>query len=239
MAITAFSNLTMTISDGGTVPSVDYLSNKTYVDIGSGNVLKLSWDTPTALNNAVDSYVVHVRRYDPVKASYQYLYKANIGNINEFYLKSTIFSNILQSFSKLLIYIEAVSRYGAAYNGISNTKYINVSKGCGNYTRVLDGYSQPILKRTLAFTKLNYLQLTDSDGKLLLASDGVDLQVKSSPAQMNPTHDIATTGWALMQEFYNRAADGSWQMSDIAYEVLTDANGEVVLDTNNNPVYVL
>lgn len=239
MAITAFSNLTIAISDGGTVPSLDYLQNKTYVNIGSGNVLKLSWDTPTALNNAVDSYVVHVQRYDPVKASYQYLYKANIGNINEFYLKSAIFSNILQSFSKLLIYIEAVSCYGAAYNGISSVEYVNVSKGCGNYTRVLDGYSQPILKRTLAFTKLNYLRLTDRDGKLLLARDGVDLQVKSSPVQMNPTHDTATSGWALMQEFYHKDANGNWQISDIAHEVLTDANGEVVLDTNNNPVYVL
>ena len=60
MAISAFSNLAITISDGGTVPSLDYLSTKTYVNIGSGNVLKVSWNTPTATNNAVDSYKIYI-----------------------------------------------------------------------------------------------------------------------------------------------------------------------------------
>ena len=53
MAISAFSNLAITISDGGTVPSLDYLSTKTYVNIGSGNVLKVSWNTPTATDDPV------------------------------------------------------------------------------------------------------------------------------------------------------------------------------------------
>lgn len=241
MAITAFSNLNMVVSDGGTVPSIDYLSNKTYVDIGSGNILKMSWNTPTATDNIVDSYNIHVQCYNSIKGGYQQIYKENIGNVNEFYLKSSMFSDMLQSFSKLLIHVEAVSKYGALYNGISNCEYVNVSKGCGNYTRVVEGYSQPVLKRTLAFTKLEYPLLLDSTGKPLLAFDGLAIRVKSSSAQMDlpDPRDTATSNWALMQEFYNKGADGSWQKSDIAYEVLTDANGEVVLDTNNNPVYVL
>ena len=48
MAIEAFSNLSMTVSDGGTVPSLDYLSNKTLYKI----TFPAFWETAYKDKNA-------------------------------------------------------------------------------------------------------------------------------------------------------------------------------------------
>jgi hypothetical protein len=266
VAITAFSNLTITISDGGTVPSLDYLSNKTYVDIGSGNILKISWNTPTATNNAVDNYVVNILKYDTATASYQPFYKANVGNVNEFYVKSSLFSSVQQSFSKLHIYVDVISKYGTAYNGTSNIELVSVSKGCGTYVRVEEGYTQPIMKRAIAFAKVDGKPIVANNGEPFIGSDGKTLYAAVSSVQ------DAETGWTLMQESYiasitDAAAEAEaeavlvdanglqlvdanelelcavhtspWQLSDIRYEVLTDANGEIITDINDKNVYVL
>ena len=233
MAITAFSNFSITISDGGTVPSLDYLSTKTFVDIGTGNVLKISWNTPTATDNAVNSYKVYILRYDSASGSYKALYDADIGDINEFYLKSALFNNISQSFIPLRIYVEAVSKYGAVYNGISNITAVNVSKGSGSYTKVEEGYAQPVMKRSLAFTKLDYKAITTSDGTVLTGEDGKAIYGKTSSVQ------DASTGWSLVQEFYSKDASDKWHISDMSFEALTDINGEIVTDINGDTVYVL
>lgn len=264
MAITAFSNLTITISDGGTVPSLDYLSAKTYVNIGSGNVFKISWTTPTASGNVVDNYKVYILKYDTTTASYKSFYSANVGNVNEFYVKADLFKSVTQGFIKLQVYVEVISKYGSAYNCISNIASINVGKGCGTYVRVSEGYKQPIMKRAVAFAKLNYKVLADEDGTPFTDADGKLIQTKVSSVQDD------SVGWTLMQEFYragdaqsNEAADytiidangktlvdatgetlaaraiSSWQLSDIRYEILTDADGELITDINNNNIYVL
>lgn len=231
MAISAFSNLAITLSDGGTVPSLDYLSTKTYVNIGSGNVLKVSWNTPAATNNAVDSYKVYILIYDTATASYKSLYSANIGNVNEFYVKSTLFNSVTQSFAQLRIYVEAVSKYGTAYNGTSAIKAVNVSKGSGSYVKVSTGYAQPIQKRTLAFAKVNTKSLM-LDGAAVTDAQGRAIYMPASSVQ------DTTTGWTLMQQTYSNTPNG-WRENDIAYEVLTDANGEIITDTNNDSIYVL
>ena len=233
MAINAFSNLTITVSNGGTVPSIDYLDKPTYVDIGSGNVLKVSWNTPTATNNAVDTYKIYILSYDSGSASYKSLYTANIGNVNEFYLKSSLFASDTKSFFQLRIYVEAISKYGSSYNGTSNTVSVYVSKGCGNYTKVASGYSQPVMKRTLAFAKVNQVTLAAKDGTQVTDDSGKSVYVK-----LLNTQDDASD-WALMQEFYHKDTTGKWQQSDIQYEVLTDANGDIVTDGSDSPIYML
>jgi hypothetical protein len=42
-----------------------------------------------------------------------------------------------------------------------------------------------------------------------------------------------------MQEFYLKDASGNWQPSDIAYEALIAPDGEVIVDENNEIIYVL
>ena len=238
MAITAFSNLSITISDGGTVPSLDYLSTKTYVNIGTGNVLRVSWNTPTAADNAVDSYKITVLNYDSSSGNYKTLYSANIGDVNEFYLRASLLNALPQSFVQLRIYVEAISKYGSAYSGVSAEQSVYVSRGCGTYVKVSTGYPQPIMKRALAFTKLT------GDTGISSVQDPV-------------------TGWTLMQEFHGPGSlDGivfdsddltlvdangrtlyiagiSWSKSDISYEVLTDVDGEIITDINDGAVYVL
>ena len=259
MAITAFSNLNITVSEGGTTPSIDYLANKTYVNIGTGNVFKISWDTPTASGNAVDNYKVYILKYDTASASYKSFYSTNIGNVNEFYAKADLFNSTAQGFVKLQVYVEAVSKYGSTYNGISNIVSLNVGKGCGTYVKVSEGYSQPIMKRAIAFAKLNYKVLAAEDGTPFTDENGKLLYTKVSSVQDD------SIGWTLMQEFYKASnsavksvadADGltlvdangeplyatalySWLNSDISYEILMDANGEIITDVNNNNIYVL
>lgn len=233
MSINAFSNLTITVADGGTVPSLDYLPEKTYVDIGSGNILKVSWNTPTATDNIVDSYKLYILAYDSTNVSYKNFYVANVGCINEFYVPASLFESLQQAFIPIRIYVEAISRYGAAYNGLSNTASVNVSRGCGIYTSVEAGYKSPIMKRSLAFTKLAYVKLFDSNGKLVTDSAGNVVYGKASSSQ------DSSTGWALMQEFHAKDTSGKWHENDLKFEVLTDASGEVITDVNNETIYVL
>jgi hypothetical protein len=223
MAIDAFSNLSVTISDGGTVPSLDYLPTKTYVDIGSGNVLKISWSTPTAVNNAVDSYKVYILYYESSSDDYKVLYSKNVGNLNELYVKSSLFAAIPQSFIPVQIYVEAISKYGTMYNHISSTYAVNVSRGCGTYVKVTEGYPKPIMKRALAFARLAFTPLVDEAGNPMIGADGNVLFGKVSSMQ----DDI--TGWTLMQNFYTKG--------DVADTVLLDANGKTILDANDRLIY--
>jgi hypothetical protein len=41
-----------------------------------------------------------------------------------------------------------------------------------------------------------------------------------------------------MQEFYTKDSNNTWQPSDIKYEVLVDANGELITDPNNENIYL-
>lgn len=233
MAINAFSNLSINISDGGTVPSLDYLSSKTYINIGSGNVLKVSWNTPTALNNTVDTYIVHVLGYSNESNGYKPLYTTDVGNVNEFYLNSSVLNSVQQTFLPLHIYVEAISKYGPQYNGLSNTEVIYVCRGTGTYVKVEEGYAQPIMKRAVAFTKLSYNKLVDSSGVIITGIDGTAMGTKVSDFQ-----DIAT-GWTLMQEFYSKDVHDTWHLNDLSYEVLMDENGEIITDANDDTIYVL
>jgi hypothetical protein len=101
---------------------------------------------------------------------------------------------------------------------------------------VEDGYYQPIMKRTIAFTKLDLQELLDADGKQVLDANGNPLYIKTSSVQDDKT------GWTLLQELYaldSEQPGTSWQQNDIQYEVLTDINGEIITDLTNENIYVL
>jgi hypothetical protein len=231
--IQAFSTLSLQASDGNTVPSIEFLNTRTYVDIGSGTVLKLSWDTPTATENAVDYYKLYIAAYNAITDTYQIVLDGSIGNVNEFYVTSELLSNIDFAQYHLNIQLTAFSRYGNEYNGISELIAVNISRGCGTYIKVTDGYAQPIMKRSVACAKLDYLPLTDSTGKQIYDADGEALYIKVSKAQSD------SDGWTLMSDFYSKDSSNNWHLSDIQYEVLTDANGEIITDSNNEPIYTL
>ena len=228
-----FSKVVPVVTEGNTVPSIDILGNKTFVDIGSGTVLKLYWDTPIAQNNAIDYYTLYLYTYDNISNLYQTIIKSNIGNVNEFYINSSLLTSVKQDHYQLYIQLTANSKYGEAYSVTSEVITVNISKGCGTYVKADRGYPQPIMKRALAFARLGYEVLTDAEGVALKDSEGKLLYVKVARAQ------DTEIGWSLMQEFCARDSESFWQNSDIQYEILTNEQGEIITDINNEPIYVL
>lgn len=232
--IEKFQNLTITASDCSTVPSTTVSGVKTYIDIGSGNVLKVSWNTPTATENEIDYYFIYLTRYDNLTGTSTTLYTGNLGKVNEFYVKSAFLATQNSpSTCTLKIYVEGHSKYGQAYSVTSNILSPYVCKGCGTYIKVTDGYPQPVMKRAIAFNRLNYRALLDTNDKALLDSNEKQLY-----ALISSTQD-KDAGMTLMNKFYSKNADGMWCESDIDYEVLTAQNGEIITDSSNKPIYVL
>lgn len=230
---TKFPSLVVTISDGNTVPSIVIDGTPCYVDIGSGTVLRVSWTTPTATDNAVEKYSIYVAAYDNTSNAVKVLLNTHIGVVNEYYITSDLLSAINNDKYKLTIQVIARSTYGSDYDSSPRVVYPYVCKGCGTYVKVTDGYKQPIMKRAVAFTKLGYVLLQDAEGKTLYDADN-----KALYAKMSSTQDIETD-WALMKKFYSKDSSGVWRESNIQYEVLTDSNGEIITDSSNNPIYTL
>lgn len=228
--------------DGNTVPSTDIFGYKTYIDIGSGTVLKLAWDTPLATNNRVDYYMLSIETYSSSGDTTYSVFNENIGNVNEFYINSSLISQIDQSRYQLKISLTAHSIYGSTYSNISNPVIVYIQKGCGFYIKVREGYTQPIMKRAIAFAQVpgqiptvSYKALADVHGRLLTDSNGRQLYVKVS----NQSRSIDGYSWNIMQDFYTKDTEGLWELSDIRYEVLTDEQGEIITDINNEPIYTL
>lgn len=258
----------ITVSSGSTVPYIKLSDVKTFVDIGSGSVFKLSWNTPTATNNEVDCYKLVMNMFDPETGILTYLHNDNIGNVNEFCVNSSYLSAVNISRCSLRIQLTACSKYGQAYDSSSEIIEVYICKGSGTYIKVEDG-PQPIMKRALAFAKLNYVALTDTAGKALTDTWGEPLYAKAARTQkviLDETLDYASlvdadgmlikdtddhsilaetviaqseSGWALMQEFHSKDSNGIWRSSDISYEVLTNADGETITDKNNELIYIL
>ena len=235
MAITAFSNFTIAVSETGTVPALDYSTGKIYVDIGSGTIARVYWDTPVASGNAVASYTIHILYYDKSVAAYKSLYSKNIGNVNEFYLTSDIIQTIQPSFVQLQVYVEANSIHGMAYNCTSNIQTLRIGKGSGCYINVVTNGEQKNFKRALGFAKLDFVPLINSaTGEQVLDAEGRPITCIVSSVQ-DPD-----TGWTLMQEFYTRDAanQSEWKLSDMQYEALTDTANESIMDINDETIYI-
>jgi hypothetical protein len=230
---TKFSSVAINVSNGNTVPAIDFFDYPVFPNIGSGTVARLSWSTPVAADNAVDYYKLVIKVYDQSIGAYLTLFNNNIGNVNEYYITSSLLSTVTLVNYKLYVYLTAVSKKGSSYNSPESSTTVYVSDACGTYTKVTDGYPQPVMKRTIAFAKLGYRTLRDQYGKILYGDDGKALYGKSSSVQDNEC------GWTPMEAFYNKTINGDWVPSDIKYEVLTDANGEIITDMNDSAIYIL
>ena len=240
--INKFSSVVLQVQDGNTVPSTDILDFRTYIDIGSGTVAKLFWDTPTSVGNKVAYYKLSIRRYDPDTGLYYPIFDNIVNNVNKFYITSSMLSNIDLSQYQLSIYLTACSIYGEPYDGVSNTIMLHVSKGCGLYVKDTTAYPQPVMKRAIALTLVPeqgdiavYKALADSSGNLLTDANDRQLYIKV----LEHTRSVNNYSWNIMKEFYIKNSLGEWNIGDISYEVLTDSSGEIIVDANNEPIYVL
>lgn len=235
------------VLDGGTVPSVNLDGEKTYIDIGSGNIFKLTWNTPDTQANEIDYYdcyfKIEILKGDTISGR---TLIRSIGKVNEFYLSSEFISKLFlkNSYSKYTVTIQltAKSKQGSDYDIISNIITVPVSKGCGLYTRVESIYSQPVMKRAIAFAKTNMI-VTEADIEYLILADSSNVILKDSEGTILRVKDFnigdLKSKWTLMQDFYLKNSENNWQLSDISYETLVDETGELILDSNNEPVYSL
>lgn len=193
--IEPFAPPLISTGDGNTIPSTEIYGTKMYVDIGSGDICRLYWSTPTAANNILSGYIL------ALVANGNTIFSKDIGKVNEFYITSEMLPEN-HNLAGISVFLTPVSQYGGAYVEGSGNATILLKRGCGLYTKVTEGYKQPIMKRALAFIK---------------KVDGT---------------------WVLASEVFAKDINSSWRESDIKYEVLTDANGEVI-NFSGEPIYTL
>ncbi len=232
------SNLILSILDGSTISSTEIygVDKKTYINIGSGNIFKLSWTTPTLTNDVVDRYSLIIKRHDTTLNVYYDIVNKNIGLINEFYVDSFMLPAVPLQYM-LSIYVVAYGKHGSVMT--SNVKNPYISKGTGTYVKVTPaGYKQPILKRAIAFANA---PTSDQDVAILVDSTGEELIAAEDDEPLTAafTRVLSSKTWNVMQEGYTKDTEGSWRTNNIEYEVLVDETGEIITDSANKPIYVL
>lgn len=246
---------------------------KTYINTGSGIVFKLTWETPTLTNDTVDHYVLVIKRYDPTLSVYSDIFNKNIGLVNDFCVDSPILP-VAPAQYLTSVYLAAYGKQGSVITSNILNPYISAGGGTYVKVEgdELATYAQPIMKRALGFVNITSsmsaataaLQtiLTDSDGKVLLDSldrklapkaaakilnrYGVQIQDAEGKALFAPATRLLenTNGWAVVQQGYTKAADGTWHTNNLEYEVLQvlNKNGEyevLIADKDDNkPVYI-
>ncbi len=230
------SNLILSILDGSTISSTEIygVDKKTYVDIGSGNVFKLTWKTeletnPVFTNDTVDHYKLVIKRFDPTLNVYYDIFDRNIGLINEFYINSEMLPSVPLQYI-LSIYVVAYGKQGSAIT--SNIVNPYVCKGSGAYVKVQpEGYAQPIMKRALAFAKTTQAAMAAPVGVVALAhNDGFILQdinekilVTSDLFLSKIESDLADkNGVPLIAKADN---DSEEPLSAVTAKLLTNVNG--------------
>lgn len=231
--MTLISTLNLSIKDGSTIASTEIYGVKTYINIGSGNVFKLEWRTPTLTNDTVDRYNLVIKRHDTTLNIYYDILDKNIGLVNEFYVDSYLLPTIPTQYM-LSVYLIAYGKNGS----IVTSNIINpyVSKGSGIYVNAQPaGYNESIMKRALAFANV---QTQAESISALIDAEGEQLDALDGPLEATVIRVLSNDAWNIMQEGYVRADDGTWKTSDIEYEILVDETGEIITDSSNEPIYV-
>lgn len=231
------SNLILYIEDGSTIASTDIFTSHAYVNIGSGNIFKLYWETPTSTTDAVDHYSLVIKRHDTTINVYYDIFNKNIGLVNEFYVDSSLLPALPEQYM-LSIYLVAYSKQGS----ILTSNIINpyVVRGSGTYVKVEEAGAPAIMKRALTLVKMPLSEeptviIRDQEGEIAHIFDGEGNVVTPKATRVLKS----TNGWALTQGCSIKDADGNWRANDIRYEVLVDNTGSIVTDNTGWPVYVL
>lgn len=210
--ITALSTPVITVTNAGTVPTTSILGSETFLNIGTGDVLKFSWSPVSGTNNEISYYSLHLypASDDPYYANNTdgYFYYSFSNLANECYVPASSLNLGGPGWHKLTYYLYTYSKYGSYYNGQSVTGTCTFINNCSGAYIKLDStnsdYPQPVMKRAVAFVK-----------------------------------DPASGEWKLCQGAFHKGPVGEWKTGDISYEVLMDQNGEIITDSSNEPIYTL
>jgi hypothetical protein len=247
------SNIILEVLDGSTIASTEIygVDKKTYINIGSGNVFKLKWNTPVLTNDFVDHYNLVVKRHDPTLGAYYDIFNKNIGLVNEFFIDSIMLPQAPDQY-KLSIYLEVYGRYGNVIT--SNTVGPYVSKGGGGYVQVENSrnatFEQPIMKRALSFvnipraiasTMVTELKLADIDSVLLADIDGNVLSC-SSTATISTKVSLVDIDDKILTDIDQKVLYLTQQATAAtatgAIIKLADIDGNILTDIDDNILYI-
>jgi hypothetical protein len=234
------SNIVLEVLEGSTVASTEIYGadKKTYVNIGSGNVFNLKWTTTLTGEDTVNYYNLVIKRYDPTLNVYYDIFDKNIGLVNKFYVDSPLLPALPEQYM-LSVYVVAYGKSGSVIT--SNVVNPYVCKGSGTYIKVQpDNYTQPIMKRALAFTNVSLpdeaaIRIVDTEGNEVPVLDNEGNQILLEAKRLL----TSSTNWQLVPESFVKSPEGTWQTTDIKYEVLVDETGEIITDSSNAQIYVL
>lgn len=211
--ITTLSTPVLTITNAGTVPSTNILGQETFLNIGTGDVLKFSWSSVSGTNNEVSNYGLWLYPADDdpyyTNGTDDYFDYSFSNLANECYVPASALNSGGRGWHKFTYEFYASSLYGSYYNSSIITGTGTFINDCSGVYIKLDStnsnYPQPIMKRAVAFVK-----------------------------------EPVSGEWKVCQgAFYKNQASSTWKASDISYEVLVDQNNEVITDTSNEPIYTL
>lgn len=230
------SNIVLEVLDGSTIASTEIYGadKKTYVNIGSGNVFNLKWNTPTLTNDTVEHYDLVIKRHDPTLNVYYDIFDKNIGLVNKFYINSEILPTAPEQYV-LHIYVVARGKNGGAITSNIVTPYI--CEGSGTYVKTPAGY----MKRALGFVNA---PTSEKVAATLQDAAGEELQILDDsgnlvPFEVEATRLLYSDNWNIMQESSVKGADNSWHKTDIKYEILLDSAGGIITDSSNQSIYTL
>lgn len=191
-----------TISNPGTVPTTSiYEGPESYLNIGSGDVVKFSWTVPSGLVDDLSYCWLGVYDLD----SEIYCFSDSVGKDNELYLTSDMLNRLGSGRHTLVAEMSMHNKYSSEFDSDVTVTMFQVINGCnGIYIKTFTEAGETIMKRAIPFVK-------QADGS-----------------------------WKLSNGAYYKADGQTWNSSDIKYEVLVDANGNVVTDSlTGEPIYLL
>lgn len=226
------SNLNLSIKDGSTISPTEIYGVKTYIDIGSGNVFGLSWNTPTLTTDTVDRYDLVIKRHKPEVNVYDVIFDKNIGLVNEFYVDSAILPDFTMPY-ETSIYLVAYGKQGSVLT--SNVINPYVCKGSGIYVKVQPGnYKQPIMKRAVALGKIESGRVTISD-----IESGVSVATSAELAEYTEAIIRDCDGYVLRdvtkKVLYSvPATTVEMELADITGQLLVDSSGRTLFAEVSN-----
>lgn len=220
-------------------------------------------------DDSIDRYSLVIKRYDPTLNVYYDIFNKNIGLVNEFFVDSFMLpiapeqymlSIYLVAYSKhgSVVISDVITPYVVRGSGT----YVKVKEA--NYDKAIMKRALGFVNTPQAMlaTRATQSVLTDSEDSVLKDIDGFILSPKPTAAlldrlgqQFKDRSGRAlfasatkllenTSNWSIVQKGYIKDAAGNWRTNDIAYEVLQVFNDqtdqyEVLVDSNDNPIYIL
>ncbi len=211
IAATGLPNFSLRVSsDNFTVPRTSIYGTEAFVNIGSGTLTKFNWDDPAVDDiSDVSGYAITITHPD---LGYE-MWHEELGKTNEFALRGDMLLVNLAPWERTKLDTFLVTITAQSKYGAEFNSYastsIAVTYGSGMYLDV----TEPTSGISIAKRAIAFMKITNTSGQ---------------------------EQWVLANAgYFKDASSGQWKQGDIAYEILLDANGEIIYDSNNSPIYTL